>query len=667
MSDISPTRPGRRPAPRRAWVIATLAAIFAAPMGARADDLTDSIFAINNALLSATRLTSSLLVAGPPEVAREIAIVDSAMYDAANAASGGRYAGFAYTGPVTGASADIAALAAGYTALNGIFGNSVWQGVPVTSGGNTTLIGGSTTIQTQVLSNIQATYNTALTNLLSAGGGSSLTISQALGQAAGTANLTANGYILGSDGLVTTAPDTGPGGSYTQIAAGITNPYVPANSNPGTYVPISTNPSAAAPASSRVAMFPTWGTVTPTGSASVAAAVHTAEAAVPAPPAISSAAYAANLLQTECEGGGTPIAPASALGLACASAGFAASTSAQTAALFWNDPGSTVQPPGHWLQIADTLATGMSTADAAHLGALLGIAMDDAGIGAWDIKYANVLWRPVTAIRDCSTAQGAQPGVVSWSNPFTACSTTWSALIATPPHPDYLAGHPAFSGAAVTVLDHFLGTDSVTFQSTSDAYCNGANTLRDPATLLVNACTSTTGRFAFSDGTTTFPTFYGSDAACATAGTRGTFYDPALPQTLKTCVIAGVTYVFNPASSASGCDDLVTGGSNDSPLICPITETFNSISDAATGPNGSENSRIAGGIHTPIAVTEANILGDTIGTAVVQAYDVPEPATGGVFLTALLLIAATRFKLTRMNRPARPAASPTPVCYSRWT
>ena len=40
----------------------------------------------------------------------------------------------------------------------------------------------------------------------------------------------------------------------------------------------------------------------------------------------------------------------------------------------------------------------------------------------------------------------------------------WSSLISTPPHPDYVAGHPAFSGAAATVLASFFGTDNIAFE-----------------------------------------------------------------------------------------------------------------------------------------------------------------------------------------------------------
>src|SRR5580658_10476726 len=52
------------------------------PGTVNAQDLAESVFAINNELINDTRLTSGLLVAGPPEVAREISIVDSAMFDA---------------------------------------------------------------------------------------------------------------------------------------------------------------------------------------------------------------------------------------------------------------------------------------------------------------------------------------------------------------------------------------------------------------------------------------------------------------------------------------------------------------------------------------------------------------------------------------------------------
>jgi len=46
--------------------------------------------------------------------------------------------------------------------------------------------------------------------------------------------------------------------------------------------------------------------------------------------------------------------------------------------------------------------------------------------------------------------------------------STWTSLIATPPFPDYVSGHSAFSGAAATVLAFFYGTDSMEFSIGSD-------------------------------------------------------------------------------------------------------------------------------------------------------------------------------------------------------
>ena len=157
---------------------------------------------------------------------------------------------------------------------------------------------------------------------------------------------------------------------------------------------------------------------------------------------------------------------------ACTKAGYVQETTAQAnAALFWNDPGTTIQPPGHWLQIADTVmqSQGTNLLQSARLTALLGDAENDAGIATWGEKYNYNLWRPITAIRNC--ANGSTGGV-TWNPYFVACDATWSSLIATPPHPDYVAGHPAFSGAGAAVLADFFGTGML-----SSSRLRGATTL----------------------------------------------------------------------------------------------------------------------------------------------------------------------------------------------
>lgn len=137
-------------------------------------------------------------------------------------------------------------------------------------------------------------------------------------------------------------------------------------------------------------------------------------------------------------------------------------TPEQTAiALFWADGGGTFTPPGHWNQIAAdvALARGESLAENARLFALLNIALGDAGIAAWDAKYAYDLWRPIHAIHGADTD----------GNAATVADPTWTPLLKTPPFPSYTSGHSTFSGAASTVLAAIFG-DHVHFASQADGH-----------------------------------------------------------------------------------------------------------------------------------------------------------------------------------------------------
>jgi PAP2 superfamily protein len=129
-------------------------------------------------------------------------------------------------------------------------------------------------------------------------------------------------------------------------------------------------------------------------------------------------------------------------------------------ALFWADGAGTETPAGHWNSIAQDVsaAIGNSMEENARLFALLNIAMADAGICAWDAKYAYNFFRPVTAIRNGDADE----------NPATVGDPAWSSFIATPAFPDYVSGHSTFSGAAATVLALYYGTDTIAFQTGSD-------------------------------------------------------------------------------------------------------------------------------------------------------------------------------------------------------
>jgi membrane-associated phospholipid phosphatase len=133
-------------------------------------------------------------------------------------------------------------------------------------------------------------------------------------------------------------------------------------------------------------------------------------------------------------------------------------------AFFWaNDSDGTYKPPGHLNYITQVISAerGLSLTENARLFALVNIAMADAGLVAWDMKYRTAmdLWRPVTAIHLADTD----------GNLATSPDAAWEPLNPfSPPFPAYISGHATFGAAHASVLRNFLGTDNVTFTITSD-------------------------------------------------------------------------------------------------------------------------------------------------------------------------------------------------------
>jgi hypothetical protein len=121
-------------------------------------------------------------------------------------------------------------------------------------------------------------------------------------------------------------------------------------------------------------------------------------------------------------------------------------------AYFWADGPGTCTPPGHWFEIASAVTedAGLDLEEALRLHAILGAAVADAAIVAWDAKYTYEHFRPVTAISEDAAMDG---------NPATSLDTAWRPLLGTPPFPEYISGHSTFSSAAATVLAGFLGDD----------------------------------------------------------------------------------------------------------------------------------------------------------------------------------------------------------------
>ena len=134
------------------------------------------------------------------------------------------------------------------------------------------------------------------------------------------------------------------------------------------------------------------------------------------PPDLTSAAYAAAVNETESLG--------------------AADSTTRTAdqtqiAKFWADGTGTYTPPGAWNVIAEQVAQqqGDSLDQNARLLAELNVAEANAAIVAWNTKYTDNAWRPITAIQNADEI--GNPGIVQDPN--------WQPLLITPNFPEYIS------------------------------------------------------------------------------------------------------------------------------------------------------------------------------------------------------------------------------------
>jgi PAP2 superfamily len=130
-------------------------------------------------------------------------------------------------------------------------------------------------------------------------------------------------------------------------------------------------------------------------------------------------------------------------------------------AVFWSDFSYTAMPPGHWHEIAATIARDRqnTVAENARLFALISLAQADGAIVCWETKYRYNFWRPVTAIERADED----------NNPLTQPDPNWTQDLASPPFPSYPSGHSTFSKASAQVLTHFYGSDALSFTATSDS------------------------------------------------------------------------------------------------------------------------------------------------------------------------------------------------------
>jgi hypothetical protein len=146
------------------------------------------------------------------------------------------------------------------------------------------------------------------------------------------------------------------------------------------------------------------------------------------------------------------------------------------AAWFWaNDRDGTAKRPGQLIQITQTLALqeGLDLSQTSRLFGLVGLALGDASVAAWDAKYNTPfdLWRPIDAIRETQDD----------GNPQTTPDPDWLPLNDfNPPFPAYVSGHATFAAAHASILRHFFGTDVMTFTVHSDEFAVNPQLGYDP-------------------------------------------------------------------------------------------------------------------------------------------------------------------------------------------
>jgi hypothetical protein len=112
----------------------------------------------------------------------------------------------------------------------------------------------------------------------------------------------------------------------------------------------------------------------------------------------------------------------------------------------WNDGANTYTPPGHWNFIAAQYIhdAHWSEVRSARAFALLNMALHDAAVACWDVKYTYFNPRP----------SQLDPSI--------------KTVIGLPNFPSYTSGHSTFSAAAAVVLGYLFPGDADTFNAERD-------------------------------------------------------------------------------------------------------------------------------------------------------------------------------------------------------
>jgi PAP2 superfamily len=216
--------------------------------------------------------------------------------------------------------------------------------------------------------------------------------------------------------------------------------------DPAGYIPDNV-PGAWRPTDGCTAVTPVWGNVRPFAMTS-GSQFRRPPPAVDYPTLLASSTYASQLAEVRNLGRDDP----------------STRTADQTqAAWFWaNDLDGTYKPPGQLLAHTRIVAEAQLTdgLQTARLFALVSLAMADAGIAAWDMKYLTSfdLWRPETAI---------QLAPVNPDQTWEPLSADRNGVSFSPCFPAWVSGHATFGAAWAGIMRSELG-DNITFIATTE-------------------------------------------------------------------------------------------------------------------------------------------------------------------------------------------------------
>jgi hypothetical protein len=132
---------------------------------------------------------------------------------------------------------------------------------------------------------------------------------------------------------------------------------------------------------------------------------------------------------------------------------------------YWADGPNSELPPGHWCLFAALVSKRdhHSEDDDAKMFFAVANAGMDAGIAAWDLKRYFDTVRPVTAI----PYYRKDKWISAWGGPgrgtVRMLGQNWRpyqpTTFPTPPFPEFISGHSTFSAASAEVLRRFTGSD----------------------------------------------------------------------------------------------------------------------------------------------------------------------------------------------------------------